>query len=148
MFTRRKTWKSEGPWLSHFYKSASLSSRWKPSKLRTCPGGWGLEHLLKEREVVGSDSGCAIPKALICKQLLPFLVLSIMRQVLVSLLLATAAQLTSQHTKGPIIINVCIHRRTVWMLGSHARYVILLKYRDYYYYYYYYYYYLSTCFDA
>ena len=33
--------------------------------------------------------------------------------------------------------NVCIHRRTVWKTGSYAKYVILLKYRDYYYYYYY-----------
>ena len=41
--------------------------------------------------------------------------------------------------KSPIIINVCIHRRTVWKTGNYAKYVILLKYRDYYYYYYYYY---------
>ena len=27
---------------------------------------------------------------------------------------------------------LCIHRRTVWKIGSHAKYVILLKYRDYY----------------
>ena len=44
--------------------------------------------------------------------------------------------------KSPIIINVCIHRRTVWKTGNYAKYVILLKYRDYYYYYYYYYYYV------
>ena len=41
---------------------------------------------------------------------------------------------------SPIIINVCIHRRTVWKTGNYAKYLILLKYRDYYYYYYYYYY--------
>ena len=39
--------------------------------------------------------------------------------------------------KSPIIINVCIHRRTVWKTGNFAKYFILLKYRDYYYYYYY-----------
>ena len=37
--------------------------------------------------------------------------------------------------KSPIIINVCIHRRTVWKTGNYAKFVILLKYRDYYYYY-------------
>ena len=37
---------------------------------------------------------------------------------------------------SPIIINVCIHRKTVWKTDNHAKYVILLKYRDYYYYYY------------
>ena len=43
--------------------------------------------------------------------------------------------------KSLIIINVCIHRRTVWKTGSYAKYVILLNYRDYHYHYYYYYYY-------
>ena len=51
--------------------------------------------------------------------------------------LATLAKITSPK-KSLIIINVCIHRRTVWKTGSYAKYVILLKYRDYYYYYYYY----------
>ena len=41
--------------------------------------------------------------------------------------------------KSLIIVNGCIHRRTVWKTGNYAKYVILLKYRDYYYYYYYYY---------
>ena len=50
--------------------------------------------------------------------------------------LATLAK-TNKSEKSPIIINVCIHRRTVWKTGSYAKYVILLKYRDYYYYYYY-----------
>ena len=73
-------------------------------------------------------------------QWLPCLVLSIIRQALASLLLTNIAQLTLQHLhkkvqKIPIIINVCIHRRTVWKTGNYAKYVILLKYRDYYYYY-------------
>ena len=65
--------------------------------------------------------------------------LSIIRQALASLLLTNIAQLTSQHLqkeirkKSPTIINVYIHRRTIWKIGSHAKYVILLQYRDYYY---------------
>ena len=58
----------------------------------------------------------------------------------------------SQHfqkirNKSLILKNVCIHRRTVWKIGSHAKYVFLIKYREYhqhYYYYYYYYYYNDT----
>ena len=47
------------------------------------------------------------------------------------------ATLTKQKKseKSPIIINVCIHWMTVWKTGNHAKYVILLKNRDYYYYY-------------
>ena len=41
--------------------------------------------------------------------------------------------------KSLIIINVCIDRRTEWKTGIRAKFVILLKYRNYYYYYYYYY---------
>ena len=37
--------------------------------------------------------------------------------------------------------NQCLYGRAVWKTGIHAKYVILLKYRNYYYYYYYYYYY-------
>ena len=50
---------------------------------------------------------------------------------------ATLAKINKSE-KSLIIINVCIHRRTIWKTGSYAKYVILLKYRDYYYYYYYY----------
>ena len=39
-----------------------------------------------------------------------------------------------QQKLSPIIINVCIYRRTVWKTGNYAKYVILLKYRNYYYY--------------
>ena len=52
----------------------------------------------------------------------------------------------SKSEKSLIIINVCIHRRTVWKTGNHAKYVILLKYRDYYYYYYYYCYFSGFAF--
>ena len=68
--------------------------------------------------------------------------LSIIRQALASLLLTkyrttNLATLTkiNKSEKSLIIINVCIHRRTVCKTGSYAKYVILLKYRDYYYYY-------------
>ena len=47
--------------------------------------------------------------------------------------LATPAKINKSE-KSPIIINVCIHRRTVWKTGSYAKYAILFKYRDYYYY--------------
>ena len=33
------------------------------------------------------------------------------------------------------LIYACIHWRTVWKIGSHAKYLILLKYRYHYYYY-------------
>ena len=78
--------------------------------------------------------GRAIPKALKWYQWVPCWVLSIVRQVLASLLLTNITKLTLQHLqkwkspkKSPIIINVCIHRRTVWKTGNHAKYVILLK---------------------
>ena len=44
------------------------------------------------------------------------------------------AQLTKKK-KCLIIINVCIDWRTEWKTGIHAKFVILLKYRNYYYYY-------------
>ena len=46
-----------------------------------------------------------------------------------------ASHMLSKSTSLPGLINVCIHRRTVWKIGTHAKYVILIKYRDYYYYY-------------
>ena len=109
----------------------------------TGPAGSVVEHPPRDREVVGSNPGRAIPKALKSYQWLPCLVLSIIRQALASLLLtkyrttnlATFAKMNKSE-KSSIIINVCIHRRTVWKTGSYAKYVILLKYRDYYYYYY------------
>ena len=66
---------------------------------------------------------------------------SIIRQALASHRTTIIATLTkSPKIKlSPIIINVCIHRWTVWKTGNYAKHVILLKYRDYYYYYYNYY---------
>ena len=57
--------------------------------------------------------------------------------------LTNHASLTSHNEqkkkkKRLIIINVCIDRRTEWKTGIRAKFVILLKYRNYYYYYYYY----------
>ena len=45
--------------------------------------------------------------------------------------IATLTKINKKSEKSPIIINVCIHRRTVWKTGNYAKYVILLKYRDY-----------------
>ena len=102
-----------------------------------------VEHPHRERDVVGLNPGRTIPKAL--------------KMVTVATLLGAQhhkastgfsspniTQLTSQHLqkqksekkkKSLIMISVCIHQRTVWKTGSDAKYVILLKYRDYYYYY-------------
>ena len=99
-----------------------------------------VEHPLRQREVMGSNRGRAIPKAL--------------KMVSAATLLGAQhykastgfsspnkyrttniAKLTKKVRKNLIIINVCINRRTVWKIGSHAKYIILLKYRDYYYHY-------------
>ena len=48
------------------------------------------------------------------------------------------ASFTKSLQEKCVIIIVCIHWRTIWKIGSHAKYVILLKYRNYVYYYYYY----------
>ena len=50
---------------------------------------------------------------------------------------ASLASHNEQKKKSLIIINVCIDRRTEWKTGIRAKFVILLKYRNYYYYYYY-----------
>ena len=54
--------------------------------------------------------------------------------------LTNHASLTSHNEqkkkkKSLIIINVCIDRWTEWKTGIRAKFVILLKYRNYYYYY-------------
>ena len=95
---------------------------------KTGPGGSVVKHLLRDQEVVGWNPSHAIPKA--------FKNGNSGHQALASLLPKNIALLTLQNLqkKSQIIINVCIHWRTVWKVGSHAKYVILLKYRDYYYY--------------
>ena len=80
-------------------------------------------HPLRDREVVDSNPGCAIPKALKWYQWLPCLVLNSIRQALTSLLLTNITQLTLQHLqKVPMIINVCIHRG-----GPYGRLAIMLN---------------------
>ena len=85
-----------------------------------------VEHPLRDLEVVVSNPGLAIPKALKWYQWLPCLVLSN------KYFTTNFATLTKKKSpkKSPIIINVFIHKRTVWKIGSLAKYVILLKYRD------------------
>ena len=101
-----------------------------------------VEHPLRDREVVGSNPGRAIPKAL---KMVPVATLLGAQHYKASTgfsfpnkyrttNIATLANIKSP--KKVQIINVCIHRRTVWKTGNFAKYVILLKYRDYYYYYY------------
>ena len=80
-----------------------------------------VEHTLQEREVVGSNPGRAIPKALKWRQWLPCLVLSIIREALVSLLLTNIAQLTSQHLQNPIIIMF------IFIGGSYGRLAVMLN---------------------
>ena len=95
-----------------------------------------VEHPLREREVVGSNPGRATPKAL---EMVPVATLPGAQHYKAS----TGFSSPNKHRttnieiltiKSPIIINVCIHHKTVWKIGSHAKYVILPKYRDHYYY--------------
>ena len=104
------------------------------------PCGPVVEHPLQE--VVGSNPGRAIPKAL---KMVPVATLLGAQHYKASTGFSSPnkyrttniATLTNikKSEKSLIIINVCIHRRTVWKTGNYAKYVILLKYRDYYYYY-------------
>ena len=77
-----------------------------------------VEHTLQEREVVGSNR---TPKALKWRQWLPCLVLSIIREALVSLPLPNIAQLTSQHLQNPIIILF------IFIGGSYGRLAVMLN---------------------
>ena len=113
--------------------------------METGPCGSVVEHPLRDREVVGSNPGRAIPKAL---KMVPVATLLGVQHYKASTGFSSPnkhrttiiAILTKSPKKkfSPIMINVCIHWRTVWKTGNYAKYVILLKYRDYYYYYYYY----------
>ena len=108
------------------------------------PCGSVVEHPLRDREVVGSNPGRVIPKAL---KMVPVATLLGAQYYKASTGFSSPnkycttniATLTKNKCpkKSRIIVNVCIHRRTVWKTGNNAEYVILLKYRDYYYYYYY-----------
>ena len=40
-----------------------------------------------------------------------------------------ASRANKSEKNSPVIIIVCINRKTVWKIGSHAKYVILLKYK-------------------
>ena len=87
---------------------------------------------------MGSNPGRAIPKAL---KMVPVATLLGAQHYKASTGFSSNKHRTtitnkkSEKKLSPIIINVCIHRRTVWKTGNYAKYVILLKYRDYYYYY-------------
>ena len=87
-----------------------------------------VEHPLREREVVGSNPGRAIPKALKMVPVATLLGAQYYKASTGFCFPNNMAQLTSQNykSKSPIIINVCIHRRTVWKTGNYAKYAILL----------------------
>ena len=106
----------------------------------TGTAGSMVERPLRDREVVGSNPGRAIPKAL---KMVPVATLLGAQHYKASTAFSspniyrttnfsTLAKKINKSEESPIIINVCIHRRTVWKTGSYARYVILLNYRDYY----------------
>ena len=111
--------------------------------MKSGPCGSVVEHPLRDREVVGSNPGRAIPKAL---KMVPVATLLGAQHYKASTGFSSPnkyrttniATLTKikMSENSPIIIYVRIHRRTVWKTGNYAKYVILLKYRDYYYYYY------------
>ena len=107
----------------------------------TDPRGSVVEHPLWDREVVGSNPGRAIPKVLKMVPVATWLGAQYYKastgfsspNKCHTTNIATLTQ-KKVRKKSPIIINVCIHWRTVWKTGNHAKYVILLKHRDYYYY--------------
>ena len=102
-----------------------------------------VAHPLRDREVAGSIPDRAIPNAF---KMVPVTTLLSAQHYKASTGFSSPsiyhttniASLTNKSDKSLIIIIVCFHRRTIWKIGSHAKYVILLKYRNYYYYYYYY----------
>ena len=85
------------PYPTLTYPTLSLLQAY-PTLPNPDPRGSVVEHPLRDREVVGSNSSRAIPKALKWYQWLPCLVLSIIRQALASLL-TNIAQLTLQHSQ-------------------------------------------------
>ena len=97
----------------------------------TGPAGSVVEHPLWDWEVVGSNPGCAIPKAL---KMVP--VATLLGAQLYKACTGFSSPNTYHTTnfatlakieKSLMIINVCIHWRTVWKTGSYAEYVILLN---------------------
>ena len=103
-----------------------------------------VEHPIRDREVMGSIPGRPIPKVL---KMVPVATLLGAQQYKASTGFSSPnihrttniASLKNKSEKNsPIIIIVCIHRRTVWKIGSHAYFFILLRYRNNYYHNYYY----------
>ena len=89
-----------------------------------------VEHPLRDREVVGSNPGCAIPKAL---KMVPVATLLGAQHYKASTGFSSPnkyratniATLTNikKYEKSLIIINVFFHRRTVWKTGNYAKYI-------------------------
>ena len=102
-----------------------------------------VEDPLWDWEIVGSIPSSAIPKAL---KMVPVATLLGAQHYKASTGFSSPniycktniPSLTNKSKKknNLITIIVCIHRRTIWKIGRHDKYVILLKYRKCYYYYY------------
>ena len=95
--------------------------------LNTGPCGSVVEHPLRDREFVGSNPGRAIPKAL---KMVPVATLLGAQHYKASngfsspnkhrtTIIATLTKVRKKQL-SPIIISVCIHRRTVWETGNYA----------------------------
>ena len=104
---------------------------WRGS-YKQAPVAQVIEHPLRDREVVGLIPGRAIPKAL---KMIPVAALLGAQHYEASTGFSSAniyrttniASLTNKSEKSSlIIIIVCIHQRTVWRIGSHAKYVSLV----------------------
>ena len=115
-------------------------SRQKLNTSHTGRAGSVVEHPLRDREVVGSKPGRAIPKSL---KMVPVATLLGAQHYKARTGFSSPNKIShnsprntskiNKSEKSLIIINVCIHRNTVWKTGSYAKYVILLKNIDYYY---------------
>ena len=92
-----------------------------------------VEHPLRDRDVVGSNHGPPLKGV----KMVPVATLLGAQHCKVSTCFSSPntyrttnfATLTkiNKSEESPIIINVCIHRRTVWKTGNHSKYDILLK---------------------
>ena len=94
-----------------------------------------VDHPLREREIAGSKPGRAMPKTL---KMAPVATLVGAQHYKASTGYSFPNKYRNTNTtpqkvqKSLIIIIVCIHRRTVWKIDGHAKYFIILEYRNYY----------------
>ena len=92
------------------------------------PRGSEVEHPLRDREVVGSNPGRAIPKALKMVPVATLLGAQYYKESTgfsspykyFTTNIATLTKTKKSEKKSLVIVNVCIHRRTVSKTGNHA----------------------------